>query len=160
MQFTPRNGVWMILLILTVAFLGCLATPAYPPPNGSNDVWIEYHRTGGFAAFDDHLVIYENLTAEATRRNATSGNISTHFTLNETAADGLNTLFAQARFLQLNHFYPAPSPGADYFTYTISYRGYEIQTEDTGIPPALVPLIDALNRLLEQGCSGDICPVP
>jgi hypothetical protein len=160
MHFTPRHGVYMVLLILTVISLGCMATPAYPPPNGSDQVWVEYLRTGGIAAFNDHLIIYENRTAEVTRRNLTTGPVSARFTLNETAAGDLNDLFAQANFLHLNQFYPAPSPGADYFVYTIAYRGYGIRTEDTGIPPELVPIIEALNRLLEEECSGDVCPIP
>jgi hypothetical protein len=135
-----------------------VSSPAYPLPDGSGRVWIEYQRTGGIAAFDDNLVIYENRTAEATRRNVFPGTV--RFTLNETAAAELNSLFQQARFLERNHLYPAPSPGADYFTYIVRYRGYEIRTEDTGVPTDLAPIIAALNRILEQGCGDDICPIP
>jgi hypothetical protein len=137
-----------------------MSTPSYPPPNGSGSVWVEYHRTGGIAAVDDHLVIYENRTIDATRRDIASGNITNRFVLNETAATDLNNIFAQADFLQLKQFYPPPYEGTDYFTYTIGYRGYEVQTEDTGIPNELVPVIDALNHILETGCSGNVCPVP
>jgi hypothetical protein len=161
MHVTPRHGAYIVLLILlSVITLGCMATPAYPPPNGSDSVWIEYFRTGGTEAVNDHLIIYENLSADATRRDIASGDITTPFMLNETAATDLNTLFAQANFLQLNAFYPPPYEGTTYYTYTITYRGYEVQTEDTGIPSELVPIIDALNRLLEQGCGGGVCPVP
>jgi hypothetical protein len=162
MHLTPRYGVYTILLILlTVIFsLGCMATPAYPPPNGSSSVWIEYLRTGGAESVNDHLILYENLSATATRRDIASGNITTPFMVNGTTATDLNTRFAQANFLQLKAFYPAPYEGATYYTYMISYRGHAVQTEDTGIPPELVPIIDALNRLQEQGCGGDTCPVP
>jgi hypothetical protein len=161
MQFTPRRSAYAILLILSaILCLGCMSTPAYPAPNGSNSVWIDYLRTGGPEAVQDHLVIYENRSADATRRDIASGNISTRFTLNETVAADLNALFAQADFLRLNQFYPPPYQGIDYYTYTITYRGYGVRTEDTGIPSELVPIIDALNRLLEEGCGGDVCPVP
>ncbi len=162
MHFTPRHGMYSILvvLVLTALATGCVSTPAYPLPNGSGTVWIDYLRTGGPESVNDHLVIYENRTADATRRDVASGNITTRFLLNETAASDLNGLFAQANFLQLKPFYPPPYEGLTYYTYTVSYRGYAIRTEDTGIPSELVPIIDSLNRILEQGCGGDVCPVP
>jgi hypothetical protein len=162
MDITPRQGAYGALFLLLVIALsvGCMNVPSYPPPDGSGAVWITYHRTGGIAAFDDRLIIYENRTAAVARRDPSLGPLAGEFILTETEAGNLNALFQQARFLELNHFYPAPTPGADYFTYLIGYRGYEIQTEDTGVPGDLVPIIQELNRLLESGCSGDVCTVP
>jgi hypothetical protein len=162
MHRTTRHAAYttLFILLLTTISLGCMGTPAYPPPDGSGNVWVLYHRTGGIAAVNDLLVIYENRTADVTRRDIASGNVTNHFVVNETEAMDLNNLFAQANFLQLKQFYPPPYEGADYFTYTIGYRGYEVQTEDTGIPNELIPVIDALNRILETGCSGDVCTVP
>jgi hypothetical protein len=162
MHFTPRYGAYAILFLLLVIAIstGCMSTPAYPPPNGSDSIWIEYYRTGGTEAVNDHLIIYENLSADVTRRDIVSGNVTTRFPLNETAATDLNNLFAQANFLQLKEFYPPPYEGTNYYLYVITYRGYQVQTEDTGVPSELVPIIDALNGILESGCSGDVCPVP
>jgi hypothetical protein len=162
MHFTLRHGAYLalFLLLVTAISLGCMSTPAYPPPDGSASVWIEYHRSGGTEAVDDHLVIYENLSTDVTRRDIASGNVTRHFQLNKTEGTDLNNLFAQAHFLQLKEFYPPPYEGTSYYLYVISYRGHQIQTEDTGVPSELVPILDALNGILETGCSGDVCPVP
>ncbi|MDD1675623.1 MAG: hypothetical protein LUQ17_02930 [Methanomicrobiales archaeon] len=157
MRLTP----YLSILVLVIAGLGagCLSAPVYSPPNGSISIWVEYHRTGGIAGFDDHLIIYENRTATVSRRSFPSENATAIFVISETEATNLNGLFEQARFLELKHLNPAPTPGADYFTYTISYRKYEVQAEDTGIPSSLVPVIQELNQLLVSGCGDDICPI-
>ncbi|MDD1672964.1 MAG: hypothetical protein LUP99_00965 [Methanomicrobiales archaeon] len=162
MDMTLRHGaLFTILILVCIAFsTACMSIDSYPPPNGSGTSYVDYHRTGGIAAFEDHLVIYENRTATVSRRAIPAENITTKFSINETEATNLNNLFRQAKFLELKHFYPAPYEGADYFTYVIDYRGYQIQTEDTGVPSELIPIIDELNHLVVSGCGGDVCPIP
>lgn len=143
-----------ILLCSSIVLTGCLGS-SYTPPDGSGRVLMEYHRSGGIAAFDDHLVIYENGTAMVTRRDAAGT-----FSLTSDELLALNGRVEQARFLDLRPSYPAPSPGADYFSYVVSYRGHTVHTEDTGVPADLLPLIQHLNVLLLRTCdSGDVCPL-
>jgi hypothetical protein len=106
-------------------------------------VFIDYQRTGGIAGFDDHLTIYENLTAATTRRSMVR-----NFTITTAEKNSLDQLFGDAGFLSLAAEYPSPSPGADYFTYVITYRGHTVRTEDTGVPTKLEPVIQRLNRYL------------
>ena len=54
----------------------------------------------------------------------------------------------KAQFTTLNASYPAPSPGADYFRYEITYRGHTVTTEDSGVPDTLVPVIAELNEIV------------
>lgn len=146
-------GVTLILLSISL-ITGCLESP-YGPPDGSGNVLVEYHRTGGIAGFDDHLLIHENGTAMVSRRGTTGT-----FTLATEELVALNTLFEQARFHDLRSSYPAPTPGADYFSYEITYRSHTVTTEDTGVPPVLTPIIGRLNELLQRSCeTDDICPV-
>jgi hypothetical protein len=151
-----RVGVLAALLItLAVLLSGCLGTP-YAPPDGSGNVFVQYQRTGGIAGFDDTLVLYENGTATVDRRSG-----SATFTLSTEELQGLNRQFEDARFLDLAPSYPAPTPGADYFTYTLTYRGYTVTTEDTGVPEVLTPIIQALNLLIADRCEGgSVCPLP
>jgi hypothetical protein len=111
--------------------------------DGTSSVFIDYRRTGGIAGFDDRLTIYENMTATVTRRS----NIR-HFAINSTEKSSLERLFGDAGFSDLAAEYPAPTPGADYFTYVIAYRGHTVRTEDTGVPTKLEPIIQRLNGYL------------
>jgi hypothetical protein len=90
-------------------------------------------------------VVYENGTAVVTR---TSGQSSC--TLDRDARGNLDAIFRQAGFTSLADTYPAPVPGADYFSYEISYRGKTIRTETTGVPDALSPVIVVLDDLVSR----------
>jgi hypothetical protein len=131
----------LILLVLVLAaplIGGCMNVPLSP-------VIVSYSRTGGIAGFDDHLVVYENGTAVVTR---TSGQRTC--TLDRDARGNLDAIFRQAGFTSLADTYPAPVPGADYFSYEISYRGKTIRTETTGVPDALSPVIVVLDDLVSR----------
>ena len=60
----------------------------------------------------------------------------------------LQTLLMNADFPSLAPSYPAPSPGADYFHYTITYREKTVTTETGGVPDALLAVIGRLDALL------------
>lgn len=126
----------ILFMIATVACIcGCTGTDV-------SAVLVEYHRSGGIAGFDDHLVIHENGSASLTTRRG-----SEEFMVNRSTRDQIHHLFDQAQFSRLHDEYPAPQPGADYFTYVITYRGHTVTTEDTGVPEELEPIIRLLNDL-------------
>jgi hypothetical protein len=66
----------------------------------------------------------------------------------------LDELLTGVGFDSLAGTYPAPVPGADYFSYEITYRQKTIRTETTGIPEALSEVIPVLDRLLTRCDSG------
>ncbi len=109
-------------------------------------VLIDYHRTGGIAGFNDHLVIYSNGNATVATKNTNT----IQFTMTPAQIRNLETLFEHAMFSSLNSDYPAPSTGADYFTYTITYHGKTVTTEDTGVPEQLAPVISALDEIVSS----------
>jgi heat shock protein HslJ len=114
---------------------------------------IEYRRTGGFAGFDDHLVISSDGIATVTRKETPRQVRVLELTMRQLSAH-----LAAADFPSLDDRYPAPQEGADYFTYTLTYDGKTVVTEDTGIPPLLVPIINILNEIVESSAPDDVIP--
>lgn len=137
----PDNRLLILLmLVLSAAFIGgCINVSSSP-------VIISYHRTGGIAGFDDHLVAYANGTMLVTRNSG-----QTSCTLDREAQEELDEIFRNAGFKALAETYPAPVPGADYFSYEITYHGKTVRTETTGVPDVLSPVIMALDNLV-SGC--------
>jgi hypothetical protein len=139
------------ILLLLLLGSGCSSPPPAdgdtPPPP---DLLVEYRRTGGIAGFDDHLVVFENGQAIYTRRE-TPGSPAGIFYLSDKEMAELRRLLEEADFPGLASEYPAPVQGADYFTYSITYKGKTVTTETTGVPPALAPVIGELDYLLAEG---------
>jgi hypothetical protein len=108
-------------------------------------ILVDYHRTGGIAGFDDHLVIFENGGGAVQTRSRSSS-----FTLNSSQIAALATLFDKALFASLNEKYTAQFSGNDCFTCVIMYRGKTVTTQDTAIPPNLQPVITELNRIVAE----------
>jgi hypothetical protein len=142
-RFPVAAGVVLIM----VAFLhtaGC-TSPTFGPdtPYQPPEIVVQYSRTGGIAAFDDKLVIFDNGQAVYSRRQ-----VAGEFTLSPDELRELEALLIAADFPSLDPSYEAPAPGADYFQYTITYEGIAIATETEGIPDVLVPVLARLDELL------------
>jgi|PlaIllAssembly_1097288.scaffolds.fasta_scaffold376413_2 hypothetical protein len=143
------SRAWFVLvvfsLLVVLVFLGgCVTKPPVPSDNHTDqNVVVDYTRTGGIAAFDDRLVIFENGQAVYSRRNRTG-----EFTLPSDGLSELKRLLSDADFPSLASSYPAPSPGADYFSYTITHDGKTVTTETGGIPDPLVAVIGRLDSIL------------
>ena len=111
-------------------------------------VLVDYYRTGGFAGFDDRLVIFDNGVA------VVSGKIvNQEVEINQTDIDRIVTLFNQSTFSTLDRDYSARPGGVDLIKYTISYHNKTVSVEDTAIPSSLQPVIDELNRILTMTAS-------
>jgi hypothetical protein len=131
-------------LAALVFLAGC--TTDIPGPGNSHSapmVVVQYTRTGGIAAFNDKLVIFDNGQAVYSRGNKTG-----EFTVGSTQLSELQTILQNADFPSLAPVYPAPSPGADYFQYTITYQEKTVATETGGVPDVLLALISRLDALL------------
>jgi hypothetical protein len=135
-----------LLVVGMVCVSGCMEEPvinATPAPGPA--ILIDYYRTGGIAGIDDHLVIFENGAVVYSGHNGRGA-----FVLDRSALDGLKELFRSTNFANMNESYPAPTKGADYLTYMITYRNHTVRTEDTGVPPLLQPVIQQLNNILSE----------
>lgn len=144
-------GRWMaactiIVLVLCIACTGCIGTrtpPVSRPPAPA--IFLDYHRTGGVAGLDDRLVVFDNGAAIVSTKT-----VSREIVLNATDIDRISNLFAQAQFSMLQNNYPAPHGGADLIRYSISYHGKTVTTEESAVPPALLPVIDEVNRIVKN----------
>lgn len=156
LQGLAFRGLTLPLLIGCILILVLGAGCSSPPPDDGGtppapDILVEYRRTGGIAGFDDHLVVFENSQAIYTRREIPGSTPAGIFYLSEKEMAELRRLLEEADFPALAPEYPAPVPGADYFTYSITYKGKTVTTETTGVPPALAPVIGELDYLLAEG---------
>jgi hypothetical protein len=144
------RGLTVVLIVGSIIALllaaGCSSRPpgeVEKPP--APDILVEYRRTGGIAGFYDHLVIFTNGQAIYARKEG-----SGIFNLSGEEMGELKSLLDAADFPDLGLEYPAPAPGADYFGYTIIYKGKTVTTETGGVPPALAPVIGQLDYLLAE----------
>lgn len=108
------SWIWVLLFIIALIIFagmisGCVGMPETSP------LLVSYQRTGGIAGFSDDLSIYENGSVVVTRNGGTG-----HCMLDDAGINGLRMIFIQADFPALADNYPATTPGADYFRYTVS----------------------------------------
>ena len=133
-----------VIIITLVLVSGCTA---HPPLNGEKpeapDIVVEYNRTGGIAGFQDHMVVFENGQVVYKRKDNAG-----MFTIPDETLQGIRDILEKADFPALAPHYPAKSPGADYFFYSITYQRKTVTTETGGIPPSLEPVIMRLDALL------------
>lgn len=136
--------VAFLLVVALVWMAGCIDQPvknATPAPGPA--ILVDYSRSGGIGGFDDHLVIFENGAAVYSGPHGRGA-----FIVNQNTLNTIRDSFSSTGFLRMNASYPAPSPGADYFTYTITYYNHTVKAEDTGVPIVLQPVIDSLNDII------------
>ena len=125
-------------------------TPGTPD---QEDVLVSYSRTGGFAGFSDHIVVYRDGSATVTRKETVAS-----VTIPDETLRQFCFFLEQAHFPLLKDEYPAPQEGADYFTYSVTYGGKTVVTEDTGIPAELAPIFEILNGIIEGSAPDDVIP--
>jgi hypothetical protein len=136
----------LIILCVAVIFAGCTNGPQEPStPENPPSILVDYVRTGGIAGVSDHLVIFDNGQAIYSTWNG-----SGEFELTLPEMDRLRDVFSIAGFESLNGTYPAPTPGADYFTYRITYENQTVITQTTGVPDQLMPVISYLDQIIAE----------
>ncbi len=136
-----------LVVALAVVVAGCLIScaPQQKAPSAGMGS-IEYRRSGGIAGFDDHLSIDGTGKATLTRRSARS-----EFVVDRATLDQLYALFDKAQFSKLGKEYLPSGKGADLFQYEVAYNGHTVRTADTAVPPALQPILDSLNQIVQTG---------
>ena len=97
---------------------------------------------------NDRIVIFDNGVALISTRQS-----SNETTFNKTELDRLGEIFEEARFSGLAGNYTSRRGGYDLLSYTITYQGKTVHTEDMAIPPELEPVIEEMNTILTRGTS-------
>jgi hypothetical protein len=142
---------FIVVLLVAVATTACLGvkTPPLSRPEPPS-IFVDYHRSGGFAGLDDRLVIFDNGIAILSRKNA-----STEIHMNQTDLTRITGIFSEAQYSLLQESYTARRGAADYFRYTISYDGKKVIAEDSAVPPSLLPVIAEMNRIISIADSAE-----
>jgi hypothetical protein len=134
-------GLFIVVLIMVSGCLGSKTPPLSRPPAPA--VLVDYYRTGGFAGFNDRLVVFDNGVAVVSGKN-----VNYEIELNRSDIDRISQVFNTSQFSMLEGNYSARHGSVDLIKYTISYHGKTVIAEDTAIPPSLQSVIDELNRVL------------
>jgi hypothetical protein len=139
------------MMIIGAAAAGCLGAKTPPvsrPPAPA--IFVDYYRTGGIAGIDDRLIVFDNGAAVISTKAGSKAIV-----LNASAIKAISDLFTQAQFSMLQTNYPAPHGGSsDLIKYSISYHGKTVTTEDSAVPPPLLPVIDEMNRIVRNAGIG------
>jgi hypothetical protein len=112
----------------------------------SSGLLIEYHRSGGFAGFDDYLTVDANRKVTLTRK---AGHYE--FVLDQKSFEQLLQQLDQAEFPSLEREYLPANTCCDLIEYIITYGGHTVQTMDTAVPESLQPILDSLNEMIKPG---------
>ena len=102
---------------------------------------MEFHRTGGFAGFDDHVTIFPDGTAAINSRGKKSSR--------KVPSKEVAFLTRQLRESGLfNRASSRLSEGADHITYLIRYKTVGITVPDDQVPPKLLKAVHHFLLLL------------
>ncbi len=132
----------LVGLLLSVAACAAPRPPSTSAPAGSLSTPIVFTRTGGFAGFDDRVVVTSDGAYTVNRRGQAA--ISGQLTPAKQAA--LAAVLAASGLFEADHRFE--TPGADQFTYSITYNGHTVLAVDGAIPASVQPLIDLLAALI------------
>lgn len=140
------TGICVVLVVAAAVFSGCIGTKGLPAPSPANPtLFVDYHRTGGFAGVSDRLVIFDNGVALVQ-----SGTTGREVMFNRSELEQVSALFDKAGFSMLEGNYTSRRGGADLMRYSITYKDKTVITEDTAIPQSLEPVIAELNIILRN----------
>jgi hypothetical protein len=124
------------------------SAPAEPTGGASRptgDTLVMYVKQGGFAGVDDQLRINPDGRYELTRRGSTTGS----GTLSAAELSQLRGVFDRSHFTEIP-VRSTSSQVADGFTYKIGYGSYAVLAQDGAVPPALEPVIAALDAIVAR----------
>jgi len=124
-----------------------LPTPMLISPSPDVDIpgTISFVRIGGFAGYNDRLALYPDGKIVIARKNgecrtdisqAARQDLASHLKMNQSTE-------------QTQEFLPE-NTCCDLIEYTIEYNGITIRTMDTAIPQFLQPVLNILNKIVDE----------
>lgn len=131
--------IWRVAL-LPALLLSLTAATAQPAQAVAvqKKVLVELRKQGGFAGFDDRVVVYTNGCLKLSRRTGP--------TVDKCATRGeMRKLRSYLKRLRLGHS-EAPPQGADFLKYTITYKGHRVSRYT--LTKSWSPVVTHLDKLL------------
>ena len=114
----------------------------------SADLLLEYQRSGGFAGFDDRLLVYGDGRASLTRRGVAARDVM----LEPATVDALRAAVESDQFCSLPTTALPTRPGADRFTSVVTSYGcgppHSVTTADGAIPPGMGSVLELLDQIV------------
>ena len=131
--------IWRIALALMVsALLSVTMAPAALAAPAAKKVLVELREQGGFAGFDNRVIVYTNGCVRLSRR--TGPTVDKCLTRGEQ-----RKLRGELKKLRLGHSEARPQ-GADFLKYTLTYKGHRVSRYT--LTRTWTPVVQRLERFL------------
>lgn len=103
-------------------------------------ILVDYRKQGGFAGFEDRVIVYTNGCLRLSRRTGP--------TIDKCATRGeIRKLRAHLKRLRIGHSEAAPQ-GADFLRYTLSYKGHRASRYN--LTASWTPVVTDLDRFMTK----------
>ena len=136
-------------LLLALQAVG-LSTAGCAKMTSQATTLIEYHRSGGIAGREDHVVVMSDGTARLSRRG---GGVTADFRIAPDTLIELRALIERVDFRAMRGEYLPARRGADLYEYVVICKDRRIRLMDTAIPAELQPLLQLLGGLANRSPS-------
>jgi hypothetical protein len=124
-----------------------LPTPMVISPSPDVDIPgnISFERIGGFAGYNDRLVLYPDGKVEIARENG-----ECRLDISQAARQNLVSHLKKNQSTEpIQEFLPE-NTCCDLIEYTLKYDGITIRTMDTATPQFLQPVLNILNKIIDE----------
>ncbi len=109
---------------------------------------VDFRRTGGFAGFDDHLIVEPNGRSRLTVGTSSPSAKTYRGRITAAMLGKLENALRHAELPKLDRRYRADSAVRDAITYQVTYRGRTVEAQDTAVPGQLSPAVGILENIV------------
>ncbi|MFC2054205.1 hypothetical protein ACFLV7_07905 [Chloroflexota bacterium] len=116
-----------------------------PSPGVDIPVTISFERIGGFAGYNDRLVLYPDGKVVIARKNG-----ECRQNISQAARQNLVSQLKKNRSTEPTQDFLPENTCCDLIEYTLKYDGITIRTMDTATPQFLKPVLNILNKIVDE----------
>jgi len=124
-----------------------LQTPMVTSPSPDVDIpgTISFERIGGFAGYNDRLVLYPDGKVVIARKNG-----ECRSDISQAARQDLVSHLKMNQSIEPRQEFLPENTCCDLIEYTLIYDGITIRTMDTATPQFLQPVLNILNKIVDE----------
>jgi len=116
-----------------------------PSPDVDITGTISFVRIGGFAGYNDRLVLYPDGKVEIARKNG-----ECRLDISQAARQELVSHLKKNHSTEPTQEFLPENTCCDLIEYTLKYNGITIRIMDTAIPQFLQPVLNVLNKIVDE----------
>lgn len=109
---------------------------------------VHFRRSGGFAGFDDHLIVEPDGRARLTVGTSSPSARTYRGSVTAAIQGKLEKALRHAQLPKLDRRYGADSAVRDAITYQVTYRRRTVEAQDTAVPGQLSPAVGILENIV------------